>query len=140
LSLEQDFQDHILEQHQIGARETKYKASLFKPMVLKKGALQAAKDLLVGPTTISEGLTRLVLHRRLDLSLEANVIKPEWRSLFDKNELTTAVERLTSLELPVGPDIKNYLSSSNKPGILPHHKILAHDCVLFERYKQEHPG
>ena len=32
------------------------------------------------------------------------------------------------------------LIDRDKPISQPHHKIPAHDCVLFERYEQEHPG
>ena len=115
MSVEKDFENHILEQHRISKEETGYKAPLFRSMVSERGALQTARDLLVGPNKISEGLTRLVLHNRLDLSLEANVIKPEWRELFTTDELGTAVRRLRELEYPVAPDIESYLSQQSKP-------------------------
>ena len=101
MTLEQQFESHILQQHQIAKDETGYKAPLFKRMVIEKGALQTAKDLLVGKNKISEGLVQLVLHKRLDLSLEANVIKPEWQSLFSDEELKTAIKRLKELNYPV---------------------------------------
>ncbi len=59
MSLEQEFEIHILEQHQISKEETGYKAPQFLSMVRNRGALQTARDLLVGPNKISEGLTRL---------------------------------------------------------------------------------
>jgi len=47
------------DQHQISKEETGYKAPQFLSMVRNRGALQTARDLLVGPNKISEGLTRL---------------------------------------------------------------------------------
>lgn len=115
MSLEQNFQIHILEQHRIAIKETGYKAPIFRQMVSERGALQAARDLLIGPNKISEGLTKLVLHGRLDLSLEANVIKPEWRSLFTLDELASAVKRLRELNFPLSQDIEDYLKQEAKP-------------------------
>ncbi len=117
MSLEDNFQTHILDQHRIAKEATGYKAPLFKRMVNERGALQAAKDLLNGPNRISEGLTNLVLYGRLDLSLEANVIKHEWRSLFNVEQLETAVRRLNELDCPVDNEVIQYiekLKSGNK--------------------------
>lgn len=115
MSIEQDFEIHILDQHRISKEETGYKAPLFRSMVNERGALQTARDLLVGPNKISEGLTRLVLNNRLDLSLEANVIKPEWRKLFSVDELSTAVRRLRELDYTIDSDIEDYLQQETKP-------------------------
>ncbi|WP_318474153.1 HNH endonuclease [Photobacterium leiognathi] len=115
MSHEQDFEIYIMEQHRISKEETGYKAPLFRSMVSERGALQTARDLLVGPNKISEGLTRLVLHNRLDLSLEASVIKPEWRGLFTIDELGTAVRRLRELKYPIDSDIEDYLKQEIKP-------------------------
>lgn len=101
MTLEQRFDQHIREQHRIAKQATGYRAPAFLKMVNERGALQTAHDLLVGKTKIHEGLTQLVLHNRLDLSLEANVIKPEWRSLFSAKEIETAIGRLKQLNYPV---------------------------------------
>jgi len=129
MTLEQQFESHILQQHQIAKDETGYKAPLFKRMVTERGALQTAKDLLVGPNKISEGLTRLVLHNRLDLSLEANVIKPEWRSLFSDEELKSAAKRLKELKYPIDETYEDYI----------HKKVTTEVSVLpqLESYNNE---
>lgn len=117
MSIEETFQTHILDQHRIAKEATGYKAPLFKRMVNERGALQTAKDLLNGPNRISDGLTNLVLHSRLDLSLEANVIKPEWRSLFNLEQLETAIKRLNELDYTVDNEVTQYiekLKSNNR--------------------------
>jgi len=109
MSIEETFQTHILDQHRIAKEATGYKAPLFKRMVNERGALQTAKDLLNGPNRISDGLTNLVLHGRLDLSLEANIIKPEWRSLFNLKQLETAISRLNELDYTVDNEVTEYI-------------------------------
>jgi len=46
-------------------------------------------------------LTRLWEEQRLDLSLEALVIKEPWRQLFTRSELKEAERRLRELGYPV---------------------------------------
>lgn len=101
MNLEQRFELHIREQHRIAKQATGYKAPAFLKMVNERGALQTAHNLLVGKTKIHEGLIQLVIHNRLDLSLEANVIKPEWRPLFSTKEIETAITRLKQLNYPI---------------------------------------
>lgn len=113
MTLEQEFDKHIREQHRIAKQATGYKAPAFLQMINERGAVQAAHDLLVGKTKIHEGLTQLVLHNRLDLSLEANVIKPEWRSLFSDAEIQTAISRLRQLNFPVDYATENVESQES---------------------------
>lgn len=106
MSLEQQFEQHIREQHKMAIQATGYKAPAFVKMVNERGALQTAHDLLVGETKIHEGLTKLVLLNRLDLSLEASVINPKWRPLFSEKEIETATVRLKQLNYPIDDIIK----------------------------------
>lgn len=114
MNLEQRFELHIREQHRIAKQATGYKAPAFLKMVNERGALQTAHNLLVGKTKIHEGLIQLVIHNRLDLSLEANVIKPEWRPLFSTKEIETAITRLKQLNYPID-DIVEKLPSTVAP-------------------------
>lgn len=65
-------------------------------MVANQGGLQAAKALL-NSSAYSEGLTRLWEEKRLDISMEATVLKDPWRNLFTDEELSTAKKKLAAL-------------------------------------------
>ena len=70
-------------------------------MVNERGAVNAARTLLNSPKT-SEGFTELYLRgKRLDLSVEAIVLRIEHQGLFSSNELATARQRLRDVGYPV---------------------------------------
>ena len=65
-------------------------------MVNAHGGLAAAKMLLAAKHH-PEGLTRLWEEGRLDISMEALVLRDPWRHLFSEEELSIARKRLTDL-------------------------------------------
>lgn len=73
-----------------------YEPRIFIQMVSEKGALQTAKDLLRSDE-IQYGFDKLWECGRLDLTVEAHVLKPEFRELFTGAELRRAHERLEDL-------------------------------------------
>jgi len=74
--------------------EAGYTASIFHRMLIEKGGLATAKQLINDPT-VSQGYTNLWERGRLDLSVEAVVIdNPKWHSLFTAEELARARKRL----------------------------------------------
>jgi 5-methylcytosine-specific restriction protein A len=76
-----------------------YNATRFLQKVRRVGGLAAAKAWLGSaglgqkPTT---GFLKLVEIGRLDISVEANALRPHWRKLFTKDELAVARKRLRS--------------------------------------------
>ncbi len=94
--LEIQFHQRMLQIYEQAKSECDYTATRFRNMVANQGGLQAARALLIS-SAYSEGLTRLWEKRRLDISLEATVLKDPWRSLFTDEELTTARKKLTAL-------------------------------------------
>ncbi len=70
-----------------------YYPTRFLVMLTERGGVTTAKSLL-NSSTISEGFTRLWIEGRLDLSVEAVVLHPQWRTLFTADELATAQIRL----------------------------------------------
>jgi hypothetical protein len=76
--------------------ECNYNPTRFLQMVTERGAIDAAHALLAGDS-FSEGLTKLWEKKRLDLSLEALVLRDPWRQLFTDDELRTAERRLREL-------------------------------------------
>lgn len=90
---EQQFHQAMLDIYRRAMTETSYKPTYFLQMVSELGGLQAARALLQ-KTGMSDGFAELWERDRLDLTVEAHVIKPEFRSLFSDEEVATAKMRL----------------------------------------------
>ena len=73
--------------------EVNYTATRFIQMVAERGGVETAK-ILVNANTPSDGYTELWQRNRLDLTVEALMIKEEWSSLFTPQELERARARL----------------------------------------------
>jgi hypothetical protein len=74
-------------------RETGYWASYFLRAVKEHGGVVAAKRLLE-TKGLSKGLRTLAEKQRLDLAMEALVLKPEFSTLFTDEERAIAARRL----------------------------------------------
>lgn len=82
--------------HQIYIRtkkELKYNATRFLQLIVEKGGLQAAKQ-LISKDGGTYGFEILWENKRLDLSVEAHVLKPEYTSLFNEEEKEMCRRRL----------------------------------------------
>ncbi len=95
--LERAFHEAMLGVYHSAFNECGYRAARFFQMVNERGGLQSAKDLLHS-SGYSEGLTTLWEHKRLDISMEALVLRDPWSQLFTEEELATARRRLDELE------------------------------------------
>lgn len=82
------------------AKKEGYTASYFLRMLSEHGGVETARR-LVNANTPSEGFTRLWMMKRLDLSVEALVLKPEWKSLFNDDERNRARNRLAKYDVIV---------------------------------------
>jgi hypothetical protein len=91
--LERRFHRAMLASYEAAKRECGYNPGYFLRMLGDMGGLAAAKQLLATDKP-SEGFTTLWLARRLDLSVEAEVVKPEFAELFTAEEIATAKRRL----------------------------------------------
>jgi hypothetical protein len=90
------FQEAMLAIYEKAKSECKYNAARFLQMVVERGGLQTARYLLHAPG-LSDGFTALWKCKRLDLTVEAHVLKPEWRGLFTEDEIEIATKRLSEL-------------------------------------------
>ena len=99
--LEERFHDSMLDIFWLAGRATGYWASYFLRGVRNKGGVTEARDLL-RKTGTSPGFERLKAEGRLDLSMEAIVIKPEFASLFNAQEIETAQQRLDDVGYRLG--------------------------------------
>ena len=78
-----------------------YHPTYFLQMVHEHGGVQAAKILLSGDTP-SEGFVRLWKEGRLDISVEALVLRERWRGLFTADYLHEAYRRLDGSDYDPG--------------------------------------
>jgi hypothetical protein len=90
---EERFHDAMLDIYWLAGRATGYWASYFLRGVRNKGGVTEARDLLRRSGT-SPGFERLKTERRLDLSMEALVVRPEFWTLFTPSEVEIARQRL----------------------------------------------
>jgi hypothetical protein len=91
--LENRFHDAMLNIYKRAKHETGYNARVFLGMVVDRGGLSTARYLLNAPK-VSDGYTALWQRGRLDLTVEALALEPEWQPLFSLTELKIAVDRL----------------------------------------------
>ncbi len=91
--VELQFDQAMLDIYELAGRQTGYWANYFLRSVRKDGGLEAARKLLWKEGT-SEGFERLKAEHRLDLSMEALMLRPVFRELFSAAELACAEERL----------------------------------------------
>jgi hypothetical protein len=99
--LEQAFHRAMIDVYRCAKAEISYTATRFFQMVDESGGLGAAKSLLAAPG-VSDGFTVLWERGRLDLTVEAHVLRPEFRSLFTEEELATARRRLREYGFEAG--------------------------------------
>ena len=91
--LEKKFHQEMVDVYKITKREVGYNATRFLQMLSEKGGVAAAKQLIMkdGGT---DGFGTLKMAGRLDLSVEAHVLKPEYAELFTEAELQACRDRL----------------------------------------------
>lgn len=87
------FDSAMLGVYEAAMREVGYPARRFLYMIGRSGGLDAARHLLA-KTGISEGFRSLAEAGKLTLTMEYQVLRPEFRSLFSDEERATARKRL----------------------------------------------
>jgi len=95
-ALAAEFHERMLRICDEAIAECRYNPSRFRNTVLDQGGLETARQLL-RLSAQSEGLTRLWMEKRLDISMEATVLQERWRMLFSPDELAVARARLLAL-------------------------------------------
>jgi len=73
--------------------EARYRATRFHQMLCDHGGLETAQ-LLLHSSHVSEGYTALWERGKLNLTVEALVLQPEWHDLFTDEEREIALMRL----------------------------------------------
>jgi hypothetical protein len=78
------------------AHEANYRAPYLLRMLDEMNGHDAATNLILS-RELPVGFTQLYERKRLDLSIEALVLRPKWKQLFDRNTLAAARQRLESV-------------------------------------------
>jgi hypothetical protein len=91
--LEKRFHQVMVDVYHKAKKELNYSATYFLQMVMELGGVETARRLLA-KDEISDGFIELYLKERLDLTMEHQVIQPEFRPLFTPQEIATAESRL----------------------------------------------
>ncbi|WP_248965432.1 hypothetical protein [Sphaerisporangium perillae] len=90
---ERRFHRAMVDIYQTAKRDLGYNATRFVQMVSERGGLATAKQLLWSDQ-ISDGFETLRSHGRLDLTVEAHVLKEEFTELFTDEDRQRARDRL----------------------------------------------
>lgn len=90
---ERRFHQDMMNIYATAKKECGYNATCFLQMIGEEGGLVVAKK-LIGKEGGTEGFTTLWMHHRLDLSVEAHVLKPEYSDLFTEEEKQVCRDRL----------------------------------------------
>ncbi len=91
--LEKRFDRDMMDIYLTAKRELGYNAVRFLQLISERGGLAAAKQLISKPGG-TDGFETLWEQHRLDLSIEAHVIKPEYQDLFSDKEREMCRQRL----------------------------------------------
>jgi hypothetical protein len=97
---EERFHRAMVEIYRTGLAECGYNARRFLQMVNEGGGVATAKTLLAH-SGVQMGFTELWACGRLDLTVEAHALKPEFSSLFTPDELEEARTRLRAHGLAI---------------------------------------
>ena len=92
-ALATEFNEGMLNIYRRAKAEAGYNATRFLSMVTDRGGLDTARYLLHAPV-VSEGYTALWERNRLDLTVEAMILQPRWKTLFSDDERRIAIQRL----------------------------------------------
>jgi len=90
--LEKEFTLAMFDIYRRAKIDAGYNATRYLQLLQKYGGLETAKMLLYSP--VSEGYIALWERGRLDLTVEALILKEKWESLFSDEERKIAWERL----------------------------------------------
>ena len=91
--IERKFNIAMMDIYKTAKQECGYNATRFMQMVAEKGGVAAAKQ-LISKDGGTDGFATLWEHGRLDLSVEAHVLKEEYKELFTDEERKMCKDRL----------------------------------------------
>lgn len=93
MTMEKQFEQDMIASYTTAKKECGYNATRFLQAVTQKGGVAAARQ-LISKSGGTDGFTALWEHGRLDLSVEAHVLLPQYAELFNDEEKRMCRERL----------------------------------------------
>ncbi|MBM7867315.1 hypothetical protein GTO89_16535 [Heliobacterium gestii] len=93
MDLRKQFHEDMVNVYIQAKKEAKYNATRFLQMVSEKGGYEAAK-ILISKDAPSDGFTKLYEAGKLNLSVEALILREKYVSLFTDDERKVCSERL----------------------------------------------
>lgn len=94
-ALESEFHEEMLSMYHKAGYATGYWANRFLQKVKRQGGFLAAREMLKPQKKgVSPGLQRLAREKRVDLSMEALILKDPWKELFTDEEIREARKRI----------------------------------------------
>lgn len=112
--LETHFNEAMMDIYKRALTECDYKATRFLQMLFEHRGLETARKLLHA-SKVSEGYIALWERQRLDLTVEALILTPEWHPLFSEEDREIARKRLGEYGYRAG-GADPAKKSSNKSG------------------------
>ena len=91
--LELRFEEALLDICRRSENEAGYKATGFLQKFHRVGGLRTAQE-LIAEERVTKGYIAMWERKRLDLSIEALILAPEWHDLFTHEERRIATDRL----------------------------------------------
>jgi len=104
-----EFHEELLATYWEAKEKCHYNATRFLQMLQEHGGVETARRLLTTGPVAQSGLTELWLCERLHISVEAKVLLPKYRHLFDDEIRTAARKRLQEY----GFDVNAWIDESD---------------------------
>jgi len=95
-NLQKQFEKELFKLYELAKIKCNYNATRFLKMLHELGGVATATQLVLSPE-FSQGLTAMWECGRLDLTVEATVLREPWRQLFNEDVLSAAQAKLQSL-------------------------------------------
>jgi 5-methylcytosine-specific restriction protein A len=129
----------LYENYEIAGRDLGFWAERFRQSLLKNGGLVVAKRILDKKKTggLTKGFFAAKDAGRLDLSVEAIVLRPEFRPFFSKEELVTARKRLESYGFRPPKEVRLAIIYPDDVAEGPSYNEGAVAQVLVNRYERD---
>jgi len=96
-NLEEEFQREMIKLYELAKSECNYNATYFLRMVRNRGGVETARHLVLY-SGLAKGLKALARCGRIDLTVEALVLREPWTKLFSKDVISTAKIKIRTLE------------------------------------------
>jgi hypothetical protein len=125
------------------ARKIGYNASRFKQMVANEGGFNVARK-FIQSSNPSDGFVSLWELHRLDLTVEALVLKKEYQSLFSKEERIKVIDRLEEYGFKVPRNVEHPYEKQNtwifqgNPNIFDIDNYVKNHKFIWWSLRQEH--